>query len=250
MHAIILAGSSQKDEFAIKHGASNKALIDLNGRPMFDYVFRAVRDSEIIKDIVIVGPESDFAAYRQEGVSIVPDREDLTDTCLAGLASLPDDGQRVLVITSDLPLVTPAIIDSFLSRVSPLAGDLFYPLISREVNEARFPGMRRTYARLKEGVFTGGNVMVLNPAIAAPVADVIKRLVSQRKNVLGLAMIAGPITLLRLALGHLTIAQAERKLGQVLRCHCVAVRCEHAEIGTDVDKESDLQLALATLVQA
>lgn len=249
MHAIILAGGGKSDAFALQHGAANKALIHINGKPMFEYIFNAITNSRRIEDVVIVGPEAEFAGYARTGVTVLPDSGDITDNCLVGIRSLPQDGRRVVLVTSDIPLVTADIMDKYLDEVAPLEGDLFYPLISREVNEARFPGMKRTYAKLKDGVFTGGNVMVLDPRIAEPIAGTVKRLVAKRKNVLAMGAIAGPITLLRLATGNLSIAQAEKRISQIFRCRCVVVRCEFAEIGTDVDKESDLALACTALMR-
>ena len=249
MHAIILAGGGTKvDAFAEQHGAANKALININGKPMFEYVLDAISASDRIRDVVIVGPVEDFSRYARAGVSVLADSGDITDNCLVGIRSLPKDGRRVVLLTSDIPLVTTDILDRYLDQVAALEGDLFYPLISQETNEARFPGMKRTYAKLRDGVFTGGNIMVLDPIIAEPIAAVVKRLVAKRKNVLAMAAVAGPFTLLRLATGGLSIAQAERRISQILRCRVVVVPCQFAEIGTDVDKESDLALAAAALV--
>lgn len=248
MHAIILAGGGVKvDAFAEHHGTANKALISINGKPMFEYIFDAITACSRIKDVVIVGPVDVFSKYVREGVSVIPDSGDITDNCLAGIRSLPKDGRRVVLLTSDIPLVTTEILDQYLDQIAALEGDLFYPLISQETNEARFPGMKRTYGKLREGVFTGGNIMVIDPVIAEPIAAVVKRLVEKRKNPLAMASVAGPFTLLRLATGRLSIAQAERRVSQILRCRAVVVRCQFAEIGTDVDKESDLVLAAAAL---
>ncbi|HSL92983.1 MAG TPA: nucleotidyltransferase family protein [Bacillota bacterium] len=248
MHAIILAGGgAEVDAFAQQHGAANKALININGRPMFEYIFSAITASSRIKDVVIVGPVDDFASYARPGVTVLADSGDITDNCLVGIRSLPKDGRRVVLLTSDIPLVTAEILDTYLDQVSAIEGDLLYPLISQETNEARFPGMKRTYAKLRDGVFTGGNIMVIDPIIAEPIAAVVKRLVAKRKNVLAMGAVAGPFTMLRLATGRLTIAQAERRISQILRCRAVVVRCAFAEIGTDVDKESDLILAAAAL---
>jgi molybdopterin-guanine dinucleotide biosynthesis protein A len=249
MHAIILAGGGAKvDAFAEQHGAINKALININGKPMFEYVFDAITASSRIKDVVIVGPVEDFGKYVRPGVTVVPDSGDITDNCLTGIRSLPKDGRRVVLLTSDIPLITTEILDRYIDQVAVMEGDLFYPLISQQTNEARFPGMKRTYARLREGVFTGGNIMVLDPVIAEPIAAVVKKLVEKRKNPLAMASVAGPFTLLRLAAGTLSIAQAERRVSQILHCRAVVVLCGFAEIGTDVDKESDLALAEAALM--
>ncbi len=249
MHAIILAGGGAEVEaFAKHHGTANKALIDINGKPMFEYIFEAITACSRIRDVIIVGPADVLSRYARDGVTVIKDSGDITDNCLAGIRSLPKDGRRVVLLTSDIPLVTAEILEKYLDQVSGMEGDLFYPLISQETNEARFPGMKRTYGKLRDGVYTGGNIVVIDPVIAEPIASVVKRLVAKRKNVLAMAAVAGPFTLLRLATGRLSLAQAEKRISQILRCRVVAVRCGFAEIGTDVDKESDLALAAAALM--
>jgi GTP:adenosylcobinamide-phosphate guanylyltransferase len=250
MHAIVLAGGGRSDSFAEKHGAVNKALIPINGRPMFEYVFEAIKESRHVEDIVIVGPKQHFGKYQDSRVSVLDDVGDMTENCLNGVRSLPHDGKRVVLVTSDIPLLTTEIIDGYLDIVAGMDGQFLYPLISREVNEESYPGGKRTYGTLKEGVFTGGNVMVIDPAIAEPIAGTVRRLVAQRKSVLAMGALVGLPVLFKLITRQLTIAEAERRVSHILNCKCVVVRCPYAAIGTDVDKDSDLELVRTVMARS
>ena len=147
-------------------------------------------------------------------------------------------------------MLTTAVLDNYLAGLEDLEGDFFYPIISKATNEGRYPGVKRTYAVLSEGTFTGGNLIVLNPVVADVVANKVRALVSERKNVFKMGSIIGFGFLFRLLLRQLTIPAAEKRLSQLLCCRCKAVECFAPEIGTDVDKDSDLELARKVLAGA
>jgi len=75
----------------------------------------------------------------------------------------------------------------------------------------------------------------------------MRKLVSQRKNVLAMGALIGFSVLIKLVTGQLTIANAEQRVSKILKCKCIAVRCPYPEIGTDVDKDSDLELVRSVM---
>ncbi|KAF0195610.1 MAG: molybdopterin-guanine dinucleotide biosynthesis protein A-like protein [Bacillota bacterium] len=246
MNAVILAGGGKTDSFAHKHGAENKALIPIGDKLMFEYVYSALRNSRYIQEIVIVGPVREFSKYVVPGVQVLEDTGDMVDNCLAAIHRLPQD-QPVALVTSDIPMLTTGVLDNYLAGLEGLEGDFFYPIISKATNEDRYPGVKRTYAILREGTFTGGNLTVLNPVVADLVASKVRALVSERKNVFKMGSLIGFGFLFRLLLRQLTIPEAEKRLSQLFCCKCKAVECFSPEIGTDVDKDSDLELARKVL---
>lgn len=108
--------------------------------------------------------------------------------------------------------------------------------------ESCYPDIERTYVRLREGVFTGGNVGLAQPAALARCLKQAEKLVAYRKNPLRLAWLLGPGLLLRFLAGKLSLAEAERKASELLEVRGKAVIAEIPEIGVDVDKPSDLAL--------
>lgn len=249
MNAIILAGGGRADEFARKHGAANKALISIAGKPMFEHVFNALMESSVVKQIVVVGPVAEFARYAGARVEVIEDTGDMVENCLVAIRRLPQT-ERVAVITSDIPMLTTAVLDEYLLSLKNRKGDFFYPIILKEVNEQRYKGAKRTYARLREGTYTGGNLQVVEPRVAEAIAGKIKGFVALRKNVMALCSLIGIKFLIKLIAGQLCISEVERRMSELLGCKCVAVICPHPEIGTDVDKDSDLELARRMLAGA
>ena len=124
---------------------------------------------------------------------------------------------------------------------------MYYSIISREANERRFPGARRTYARLAEGTFTGGNVVVVSARLIMENAGLIRKMADARKSVLQLARLIGLRILLRAVIAQVLWAKAvnlallEGTLGRVLGAKVKAVQTPFAEIGADVDDIEQLE---------
>ncbi len=249
MHAIILAGASRQDDFALRYGLNNKAFIPIGNKPMFAHVLGALLESAMIETIVAVGPAADLARFKSSRVSLIEDSGDMIDNCLAAMRVLPSS-DRVVAVTSDIPMITQTVLDSYLASLTDKEGDFFYPIISKETNERQYPGVKRTYATLREGMFTGGNLSVVNTAMAERIGSRMREFVALRKSVLGLGSLMGVKFLFKLLTGQLSIAEVERRMSDLLGCKCVAVICPYPEIGTDIDKESDLDIARRILAGA
>lgn len=238
MHAIVLAGQPNQGRLRQVSGAAYEAEILIQGRRMADFVLDAVEASALVTSRALVGPEG----FERPGVTRVPIRGGLLDNVLAGLATVPPGATAVLFLTSDIPWITGDIIDEFL-RLSPRDVDVVYPVIPRAVAEARFPGTRRTYIRVKDGVFTGGNLFLVNPAILPALAERGQKLLSHRKSPWKLAQDLGFGFLWRFLTGRLSLTQIEAEAGSLLGVQGKALIFPYAEAGVDVDKPEDLALA-------
>jgi hypothetical protein len=105
-----------------------------------------------------------------------------------------------------------------------------------------FPGVERTYVRLKEGTFTGGNITLFNPAKWEQCEELVKSLIRFRKKPLKTAKLLGFKFLLGLLLGTLPINKVEERFGSLLQIDAAAISVNYPEIGNDVDKPSDLEM--------
>ena len=65
-----------------------------------------------------------------------------------------------MIVASDIPFVTPGVIDKFIDAAVKQEADIVFPIISKDIMERAFPQTVRTYVKLKEGVFTGGNMIL------------------------------------------------------------------------------------------
>lgn len=220
MDAIVLAGG--KEAWA----QGPKALYPYKGRPLADWVLSALKGTGL--RVVYVGED--------RGLSVRPDVV-LPDSggILENLASaLPQTQGRVLVSSADLPHLTQEAVEYVLSH-DPKAA-LVYTIVPKEAVEARFPGSRRTYARLKEGVFTGGNLLILEGALFERALPLAQRVVALRKNPLALARLVGLDILFLYLLGRLSLPHLEARAERILGLTARALVVPYAEVGVDLDR--------------
>ncbi len=228
MNAVVLAGGANP----LGSGAPSKAFVPLSGRPMVAWVLEALRQGGVGK-IALVGPGAPLAP---EPDLWLEDRGGILENLEAALGALPPG--RVLVATGDVPLITGEAV-RYLLKNAPEAA-LVYPVVPKEAVEARWPGMRRTYARLREGTFTGGNLFLLEPELFFRALPMARKIVARRKNPLALAPLFGFGALFKLLTGRLTVAELEAIAGRLFGVPMRAMVVPYPEIGVDVDKPDDL----------
>jgi CTP:molybdopterin cytidylyltransferase MocA len=236
MKALVLAGRRVAGQDAYE------AQVRISGRPMVEYVVQAVRDHPAVTVVRVVGP-----VVAAPGVESLPGGQSLWESVERGLAGWDPD-ERVLVATGDIPLLTTAIVDEFLRR-APEEGDMIYPIVPQEAVRARLPGVQRTYVRLRDGVFTGGNVFLVRPRVVPRVRHRAERLVAHRKAPWRLAQDLGALFLVRFLLGRLALDEVEEAARRYLGITGAALVFPYAEVGIDVDKPSDLERVRAELAK-
>ena len=254
--ALILAGGKlSPDLVPVAEGATNRALIPLApNRVMLDYVVEALQAGFVQSSgggrILLAGDSIPLPT----GCVAVPGGETLVDTLLNGVAALTPDETRLLVATADIPFLTGEAVSDLLQRADSLTdADFVYPIVEAVRCRGRFPGMKRTTLRVKEGEFTGGNIVLLNPAFLRLHEQVIRTAYTRRKDVPKLAALLGPALIARLILSRivpqaLSIGHLEAAVGRLIGgAKARAVITPYAEIGVDVDKPDDVRIARAML---
>ena len=225
----------------LPEGTWNRALADLNGRPMLDYVVDAVRPATDGR-LLVAGdvPLPDGAVAVAGGGSLVT-------TLLNGVAALAPDETRLMVVTADIPFLTPEALRDLLDN-GPDA-EFVYSIIEAERCRQRFPEMRRTTLAIAEGVFTGGNVVLLDPQFVRRNEAAIRHAYELRKNVMGLAALLGAGTIARVLASRLNpkllpLAYLEAAVSRLVGGARVAAYVSpFAEVGADVDRPEDIALA-------
>jgi GTP:adenosylcobinamide-phosphate guanylyltransferase len=249
MDAVILAGALNNGTLQRLSTAAYEAEIEIDGRPMLDYIIMALKKVAVIDRIVVAGPER---VVSKESRSLIFQRvesgESMIDSLINGLNILNGDSS-VLVVTSDIPLLTKEAVEDFLANCKKYNGDVYYSFIAKENCEAKYPGVSRTYVKLREGAFTGGNIALISQKVIRGHIEMLKKAVSMRKKPFQLGALLGWKCLIHLLLGKITIEEIEKRIDQVFKFKAVGVVSIYPEIGIDVDKPSDLILARRILTK-
>lgn len=227
-------------------GASCKALIPLDGRPMIDRVLDRVREAALVGDFrVICAPDSDLLAHVGD-IGAPAAGPGFLDSITAGFEALGDP-DRLLIITADLPLITPEALDHFCREALQSKSSIVYSIVGRGDSERVFPGARRSWRRLRDGSYTGGNLGVINRQFILDHGQRIAEAFAGRKSAIRLANMLGWTFILRLLTGRLTVAEAARRAQTILGTDVTVVQSPYPEVGFDIDTLSNLRTVEAWL---
>lgn len=252
--AVVVAGGTPgpDDPLYLLTKGRPKSLLPLAGRPMVQYALDAAGGAATVRQVVLAGLTEAQAA----GLTCakpwgrVPDHGGLIGNVTAGgqwAAAQGEPPTHILVVTADVPLVQPAMLDWIVTTALTTEHDLYYSLIPQAAMEARFPGSRRTYFRLREGRFTAGDVALVRADFFTGYQPAWARIVEARKSLVQQAALIGFDTLLFAALGWLSIPFGQRRIQERLGVNGRILINPHPEIGMDVDKPRQYELIQAEL---
>lgn len=243
VNAIVLAGRANTGVFKGVEPVPWEALIDIHGKPMIQYLLEALENTPEVGKVVVVGPTQYLGWARKAGVELVEQGSCLVENLERGLKTLnPVKGQHILICSSDIPLVDGQILSMFIRRSLKTGALMCYPIVSKDLCESRYPGVKRTYVHLREGVFTGGNVILIDAKVWNRLLDVVGSFFAARKSPIRLARLLGLGIFLRFLFYRLSIRDIESLFFKMFGGSGAAIPFEYPEIGIDVDKVADLQL--------
>ncbi len=244
---VILAGGEAKRDIQAASGQKNRSMIEVMGKTMLRHVVDALVVADASSPIVVMGNLPVSSQY-----TVVEDQGGFVENLFGGLNYFAGS-EFVLISTADLPYLTGSSVTEFVTEALRCAAEtesaLLFPVVPVSDCYARFPGVKRTSLRLKEGEFTGGNLMLVRPSLILAQKKRISEAYAARKSPLKLAVILGLGTLIRLILSqkvspnYLDIPTLESKVSAVMGGRANAVICSHPELATDLDRLSDFEAA-------
>lgn len=245
--AVVLAGGESSGELRKIAPYDNEALIIIGKYPMIYYIYHALRQSALVDRIVVSGPVDSLRSLlpRDDRLYFVPGGENAVASFTQAADFLKEQGigENLLILPADIPFITAEAIDDFIGRSQETEAEFYYSITRREVNEEKFPGVKRTYVKLQDGVFTGGTLFILRSQAIDRVLDLACQLVQRRKNPIAMGKLFGLGLVFKYLFGRLSIAMVEKRFQEMMGIRGRAIISPYAEVGVDVDKPSDLELA-------
>jgi len=248
---VIAAGTPTPDEalYSYTQGIP-KALLDLCGKSMIQWVLDALEDAETVDQVVIVGLPADCGATSSKVTAFVKDHGSMLDNIRAGVRKvleLTPQARQILLVSSDIPTIKAEMVNWVVNTCVQTDLDLYYNLVTRQVMETRFPGSMRSYTRLKDVEVCGGDLNVIRAMTVTSNDELWDRIVSARKNAFKQAALLGFDTLILLLFRAVTLEGAIKRVSKRLNMTGQAILSPYAEIGMDVDKPYQLELVRADL---
>lgn len=238
--AVVLAGGGAADRVASSAGVAAKALVPLDGAPMAAYVLSALRDSGVIGRVIYVGPSD--PGVRPLVDHVVPAGLRMVDSLAMGLGTglaLGEPEERLLIVTADIPWWRAEGVRGYLTEAPDV--DLVYPVVAAETANAAFPQQRRTFVRLRDGRFTGGNAVLLKPGVVTALLPLMDKAFAARKAPWRLAALVGLDLVWALLTGRASFERVEARVSRLLGAQARVFVSDDAGIATDIDEPSQLE---------
>jgi hypothetical protein len=249
MDAIVTAGGIPlpEDPLYLYTNGDSKALVDVAGKPMIQWVLDALGDAKHVDNVIIIGLSPKSEVTCKKPMHFISNQGRMLANIVAGVeksVELNPDAEYVLVASSDIPGINAEMVDWLIEICMETKVDLYYGVIPREVMEARYPGSNRTYTKLKDMQLCGADIHITHVRMALDPdhLQMWEELIGNRKSPLKQAATIGFGTLLKVATRSITlddlVATVTKRIGITGR----PIIWEHAEPGMDVDKPHQLEL--------
>jgi GTP:adenosylcobinamide-phosphate guanylyltransferase len=247
MYAIITAGGTPGPEdplYAYAQGKP-KALLEIAGKPMVQWVLDALDGAPSIEAHILIGLEADSPVRASKPITFLPNQSGMLENILAGVnkvQELSPGAQHILVSSSDIPSIKPDMVEWLVKTAQVTDDDLYYNVVTRQTMESRFPQSRRTYIHLKDMVVCGGDLNMVHSRAVNSDLDFWRKVIATRKNAIKQAGLIGFDVMFLLLIRQITLQQALDRVVKRINLKGRALVCPFAEIGMDVDKPWQLEL--------
>lgn len=252
MDAIVTAGGIPQPEdplYTFSNGDA-KALIDIAGKPMVQWVLDALGDAKNVDNVIVIGLSPRSGVTCKKPLYFLSNQGRMLANIVAGVNKSLELNKRnkyVLVSSSDIPALKPEMVDWLVETCMQTKDDLYYGVCSRELMETRFPDSRRTYTKLKGIQLCGADIHVSHVSMATEHLDTWESLIGTRKSPLKLASIIGLDTFFQVATRSITLEDLVAKISSRIGIKGRAITWPYAEPCMDVDKPHQLELLRADL---
>jgi len=247
MNAIVLAGGIPQPNEALypySNGGS-KAMIDVAGKPMVQWVLDALAESKSVDQIIVVGLSQKSGLTCSKPLHFISNHGRMLANIIAGSEKsleLKPSNEYLLVCSADIPALQRDMVDWLVKTAMQTDHDLYYGICPQEVMEARYPTSNRTYTKLKDIELCGADINITRISVIKEHLNTWEALIGNRKSPLRQAGIIGFDTLLQLAFRQFTLEALVERASQRIGIRGRAIVWDHAEACMDVDKPHQLEL--------
>ncbi|MCC5912039.1 MAG: nucleotidyltransferase family protein [Clostridiaceae bacterium] len=240
MKAIILGGTGKKD---IDRFQGDKAIMPIKGIPMIQYVIDTLHSSEYIDEIVVVGDVTTLQDFLGEEtrLNFLQQKTSMMENIMEGVNYFKEEDQ-LLIATCDIPLIHQEVVDRFIQDSIKASAEFCYPIVEKNLCQRYYPDAKRTYVALKDGNFTGGNMVLISSKAIRTMEKLASLMIRHRKNPIGMCKVLGPKFIFKLMLKQLTIRELEIYIKNKFNLKAKAIISKDPEIASDIDTAKDIKI--------
>src|SRR6185369_1905445 len=237
--------------YIYSHGDS-KALIDVAGKPMIQWVLDALSDAKYVDNVIIIGLSPKTNITCKKPLHFLSNQGRMLSNIVAGVnksLELNKKNEYVLIVSSDIPTVKTEMVDWLVERSQETQDELYYGVCPRDVMETRFPGSKRTYTKLKDIELCGADMHVSHVTMATEHLDTWEELIGNRKSPLRQASIIGLGIFFQVLTRSIGLDDLVTKVTSRVGFKGRAIQFPYAEPCMDVDKPHQLEMLREDLVR-
>jgi GTP:adenosylcobinamide-phosphate guanylyltransferase len=221
-------------------------MIEVHGKPMAQWVLNALTASPSVGDIYMMGLTEDIGLISTKKLHFMAGGNTMFENIRTGvLQSAKDhpDRAKVLLVSVDIPAVTPQMIEWLTEQISLNPESwIYYNVVSQETMESRYPNSNRSYVRFRDISVCGGDLNAVDTNLFLAEQPVWKKLTEARKHPLQQALLLGLGNLALVALHLATLETIVKRISHRLSIDARALLCPYAEMAMDADKPHQLAI--------
>ena len=185
MDAIVTAGGIPQpgDPLYEFSNGSSKALIDVAGKPMVQWVLDALGNSTKVDNVIVIGVSPKSGLTCTKPLHYISNQGRMLANIVAGVnkcIELNKKSEYVLIVSSDIPAIKGEMVDWLVETAMETKDDLYYGVCPQEVMETRYPESHRTYTKLKDAQVCGADMNVIHVSMATTHLDTWEQLIGSR----------------------------------------------------------------------
>jgi GTP:adenosylcobinamide-phosphate guanylyltransferase len=247
MDAIITAGGIPQpgDPLYLYSNGDSKALIDVAGKPMVQWVLDALGDSKKVDNVIVIGLTPKSGLTCKKPLYFISNQGRMLANIVAGVnksIELNKKTEYVLIVSSDIPALKSDMVDFLVDTSMQTREDIYYGVCPREVMESRFPTSKRTYTKLKDMQVCGADINVIHVSMTTEHLDTWEKLIGNRKSPLASAAVIGWDTLFQLFTRQFTLQGLADRAMERIGIKGRIIIWDKAEPCMDVDKPHQLEI--------
>lgn len=245
LKVIIAAGGELPRDMRDAGHPANKTLLAVGGATLLERALAAARGLAGIRpaDIAVAG-DADVRAALPADVAWLETGRSVVDNIERGFSHHGGREHDYLVLSSDLPFVTPGKLAQFMA-LAPAAGELAVPVVTRERFLARFPGAPNKFELVDRREITLGSAFYLTGPLLHSNIPLMRDFAKYRKTPYKLALLLGFEVLLGFLFRRISLSTLERRASAITGGRARAVELDAAELAYDIDTAAEYEFALA-----
>ena len=243
-NVIILAGG-EKGPLYDSHKYANKALLPIHGKPMLDWVVEAFNESEYIDNIIVVGSEEldQLSSMRyvkkrlSVGFNAIQNLVHGITYLKTSIHTLNQEHNGYLISFCDAVFLNKESINKTIENIIKSQTDIALHYVEKQSFEQAGIKAKRTYIPIGDKEYTGTSIYYIRRF--SPILNFLTDLISlraNRKNKQGLIKTIG-------AQNANNLEEVAQILAEKVTANVKIFESPYVELGMDVDKPSDVELA-------